>query len=148
VDYYAEFGSPKIIYPHFNVELRFTYDRDGFLSNDKTYIIPGGSRFLLGILNSKIAEFFLQQICPAVRGGYLELRTPYVKQIPVATPADVHREAIEAVVRKLLAAEGEEPHVKEWERELNALVYEVYGLTEEEIAIVEEETTSDIGNTR
>jgi len=29
------------------------------------------------------------------------------------------------------------PQVTEWEQELNALVYELYGLTEEEIAIVE-----------
>jgi hypothetical protein len=40
-------------------------------------------------------------------------------------------------VRKLLDAEGQGPQVPEWERELNALVYEVYGLTEEEVAIVE-----------
>jgi len=30
----------------------------------------------------------------------------------------------------------------------DALVYEVYGLTEEKIVLVEEETTSDSGNTR
>ena len=40
-------------------------------------------------------------------------------------------------MRKLLDAEGQWPQVAEWERELNALVYELYGLTEEEIAIVE-----------
>jgi len=40
-------------------------------------------------------------------------------------------------VRKLLDAESQGPQVAEWERELNGLVYELYGLTEEEIAIVE-----------
>ena len=29
------------------------------------------------------------------------------------------------------------PQVTEWERELNALVYELYGLTEDEIRIIE-----------
>jgi hypothetical protein len=33
---------------------------------------------------------------------------------------------------------GEGPQAAQWERELNALVYELYGLTEDEIAIVEE----------
>ena len=32
--------------------------------------------------------------------------------------------------------EGEGPQVAEWERELNALVYELYGLTEGEIGVV------------
>ncbi len=38
---------------------------------------------------------------------------------------------------KPLDAGGQGPQVAEWERELNALVYELYGLSEEEIAIVE-----------
>jgi len=38
---------------------------------------------------------------------------------------------------QLLDVQGQGPQVAEWERELNALVYEVYGLTEEEIGIVE-----------
>ena len=29
------------------------------------------------------------------------------------------------------------PQVAEWERELNAVVYKLYGLTEEEIGVVE-----------
>jgi hypothetical protein len=34
-------------------------------------------------------------------------------------------------------APGQGPQVAPWERELNALVYELYGLTEDEIVIVE-----------
>jgi hypothetical protein len=41
------------------------------------------------------------------------------------------------LLRKLLDAKGQGPQVAEWERELNALVYQLYELTEEEIAIVE-----------
>jgi len=40
-------------------------------------------------------------------------------------------------VRKLLDAKGQGPQVAEWERELNGLVYEVYGLTEGEVGVVE-----------
>lgn len=39
-------------------------------------------------------------------------------------------------MRKLLDAEGQGPQVAEWERELNGLVVELYGLTEEEMAVV------------
>ena len=40
-------------------------------------------------------------------------------------------------MRELLDVEGRRPQVAKWERELNALVYELYGLAEEEITIVE-----------
>lgn len=47
--------------------------------------------------------------------------------------------AIEALACKLPEAKGQGPQVAEWERVLNAAVYEVYGLREEEVAIMEGE---------
>ena len=41
---------------------------------------------------------------------------------------------------KPLDAGNQGPQVAEWEQELNALAYEVYGLTEEEIEVVEGQT--------
>lgn len=136
--YSQEFDKPKIIYPHFNAEPNFAYDDEGSFSNDKTYIIPDASLYLLGLLNANPAYFFLHQICPSVQRGYLEFRTIYVEQIPIPQATPSQRDAIESLVRKLLDAAGHGPQVAAWEEELNALVYEVYGLTEGEIAIIEE----------
>jgi hypothetical protein len=131
------FENPKIIYPHFNTEPNFAFDQTGALGNDKTYTIPEAGLYLLGLLNSSVVNFFLHQICPAVQRGYMELRTIYIEQIPIPDPTPDQRAAIEALVRKLLDAEGQGPHVEAWERALNDLVYQVYGLTEGEIALVE-----------
>jgi len=135
--YANEFDRPKIIYPHFNIETNFAYDNKGSLSNDKTYIIPEASLYLLGVLNSTVVEFFMRQICPSVQQGYMEFRTIYVEQIPIPDAPSTQRTTIETLVRKLLDAEGQGPQVADWERELNALVYELYRLTDEEIVIVE-----------
>jgi len=97
-----EFDKPKIIYPHFNTEPNFAYDDQGALSNDKTYIIPGASLYLLGILNTRVIDFFLRQICPSVQQGYMEFRTIYIEQIPIPTPTPAQREKIETLVSKLL----------------------------------------------
>lgn len=67
----------------------------------------------------------------------MEFRTIYVGQIPVPPASADQEAAITTVVDKLVDAQGQGPQVARWERELNALVYELYGLTEEEIAIVE-----------
>jgi adenine-specific DNA-methyltransferase len=136
--YAKEFDRPKIIYPHFNIAPNFAYDDKGALSNDKTYIIPDASLCLLGVLNTRAIDFFLRQICPSVQQGYMEFRTIYIEQIPVPTLTDSQRATIEPLVRKLLDAKGQGRQVAEWERELNALVYQAYGLTEEEIAIIEQ----------
>jgi hypothetical protein len=102
--YVEGFNEPKIIYPHFNIEPNFAYDSEGALSNDKTYIIPNASLYLLGILNSRVTAFFLRQVCPSVQQGYMEFRTIYIEQIPVPAAASTQRAAIESLVRKLLDA--------------------------------------------
>ena len=57
-------------------------------------------------------------------------------------PTPTQRAAIEGPVCKLLEAHRGwdcqfDPQIEAWERELNALVYEAYGLTDEEIAVFE-----------
>lgn len=67
----------------------------------------------------------------------MELRTIYIEQIPVPQGHPAQHAAIETLVRKLLHAEGQGLQVAEWKWELNVLVYELHGLAEEEIGIVE-----------
>jgi adenine-specific DNA-methyltransferase len=92
---------------------------------------------LLGILNSRAVEFFCDQISSMIQRDHLHVFTLHLSQIPIPTPTFAQRAAIESLVRRLLDAKGQGLQVAEWERELNALVYEVYGLTEGEIGVVE-----------
>lgn len=48
--------------------------------------------------------------------------------------------AITAVADRLVDAKGQGSQVARWEQELNALVYELYGLTEDEIGLIEAQT--------
>ena len=137
-EYVHEFGKPKIVYPHFNTSPNFAFEKTGALSNDKTYIIPDAPLYLLGLLNSRVVHFVLSQLCPSVQQGYMELRTIYVGQIPVPAPNLEDRSRLESLVRKLVAAEGHGSQVAAWERELNEIVYRLYDLTDEEIALIEE----------
>jgi adenine-specific DNA-methyltransferase len=137
IDYYAEFEKPKVIVPAIVRSASYAFDTEGFYSNDKTTIIPTNDLYLVGLLNSKVLEFVMHSISAARRGGYFEYKPMYLEQLPIPDATPTQRAAIESLVRKLLDAEGQGPQVAEWERVLNGLVYEVYGLTEEEIAIVE-----------
>ena len=49
---------PKIVYPIIAPEPRFTLDNEGFLINDKLFVLPTDSLYLLGLLNSSLANFF------------------------------------------------------------------------------------------
>jgi hypothetical protein len=155
-DYYPEFTKPKIIIPAIVQSASYAYDRTGFYSNDKTSIIPTDDLYLIGILNSKTSDFVMHRIASTKQGGYFEYKPMYVAQLPIreinfADPGDAARHArMVGLVESMLslhkqAGTARLPQEKEMiqrrieatDRQIDRLVYELYGLTEEEVKIVE-----------
>jgi len=159
IDYHAEFEKPKIIYPDIATTCRFALDRDGYFGSNTTYFIPGDDLYLLGILNSELGQFYLSEVCAGLEGGrttYLRFFGQYLKRFPIRTinfddPADVARHAkMVALVERMLALHRKlaaatvppdkqlyQRQIEATDRQINALVYELYGLSEEEVGIVE-----------
>lgn len=157
VNYFAEFERPKIIWPGISPEVTaFALDNKGIYGNDNNQMIISGDYFLLGILNSKAIKFFLQNICDKVQGGFYRLKMAYIEQIAIP-PIDfsnshlsaTHKQ-ISTLVEKILTlnvqrAATKTPQDKNQiqrqidatDRQIDQLVYALYGLTEEEIALVE-----------
>ena len=52
--YYDAFEKPKIIYQVIQFHSRYCLDRDGRLSNDKTFFLPADDPWLLAVLNSPL----------------------------------------------------------------------------------------------
>lgn len=81
--YYTKFEKPKIQYGHFSPQAIFHFNQIGHISNDKSYIIPSSDLSLYALLNSSLYWFLIQAICPAVRGGFYELRAQYIETLPI-----------------------------------------------------------------
>jgi hypothetical protein len=75
----------------------------------------------------------------ALRGGYIELRVYQIKELPLYDFDQPGKNQIIHNVDQILAAKKENPQTdtSKLEAEIDQLVYELYGLSEEEIAIVE-----------
>lgn len=155
-DYYAEFEKPKILWPGISAEISaFAFDANDFYGNDNNQLIISDDYYLLGILNSKLASFFLKSICDKVQGGFYRLKMIYVARIPVRVIAgNKQDEKIQKTIFDLASHltglngkihKTKMPHDRELiqrqsdavDRQIDKLVYELYGLTAEEIASVE-----------
>ncbi|MGR3296309.1 MAG: TaqI-like C-terminal specificity domain-containing protein, partial [Candidatus Bathyanammoxibius sp.] len=156
-DYYAEFEKQKIILPSIAQRASCAFDKRAFFSNDKTTIISTNDLFLLGVLNSKALDFVIHSISSTKQGGYFEYKPMYVNQLPIRTidfsnPKDKvrHDKMVKLVERmldlnkKLQKARTEHDktvlkrQIDSTDTQIDNLVYELYGLTKKEIAIVEE----------
>ncbi len=158
VAYYNEFERSKIIVPAIVQNASYCFDTEGNYSNDKTTIIRTESLYLIGILNSRISDYFIHSIASTKQGGYFEYKPMYIEKIPIRhinpdnpTDAAIHDRIVTLVtlmldMNKRLAA-STQPHertiierqILATDNEIDALVYKLYGLTEDEIRIVEGE---------
>lgn len=139
-EYADEFEKPKIIYQEIATYQAFAFTSAPLYLNNKCFFIPTNDLYLLALLNSRTGWFVLGQIASKLQGGAYALQSPYVSQFPVPILTPLQRAEIESLVRRLLECGGRGPQAAAWEEELNRLVYRVYGLTEEEVRLVESAT--------
>jgi len=157
-DYYQEFEKPKILWPGISAEVTsFAFDKDSFYGNDNNQLIISDDLYLLGILNSKLTRLILTSICDRVQGGFYRLKIIYVQQIPIpaidysnSKEKGTHDSLVSLVSRMLdfhkrlskVKTPQEksvlERQIEAADDEINQLVYKLYGLTGDEIRIVEE----------
>lgn len=76
-----------------------------------------------------------------MRGGYMELTTQVVEQIPIPNTTSELCAEIEGIVRELLVLHGQGEQVAALETELNWRVYQAYRLTDAEIRLIESKST-------
>jgi type I restriction-modification system DNA methylase subunit len=138
--YWGEFQEPKIIYPDIYEHQSFSVDKVGFLSGNTTYFIPTTETWLCGLLNSDVVEWFYSRVSNKVRGGYMRSFTDYMRTIPI--PESNKRGEIEVLIEKILSAKVKDSNadVSKLEHRIDEFAYQLYGLTPEEILIVEGKT--------
>ena len=159
-DYYDVFAKPKLVFPDICKFPRFCYDDTGIYLTNTAYALGTGDKYLLGILNSRVFWFAISNISIpfGVRAGEFRYRLiyQYMEKVPIRAadlknPADMARhDKLVALVDKMLllvpklrAAKSDgdratlQNAVSATDRAIDALVYDLYGLTPDEIALVE-----------
>jgi len=136
-DYYQEFERPKIMYQVMQVKPCFIYDDIGQYCNNSIWIIPRDDKFLVGILNSKMGWWLISNYCTAIQNGY-QLIWKYFGQIPIPKETKNQKVIID-LVDNIISTKKQAPNsdTSTLESEIDQLIYELYGLTEDEIKIVE-----------
>jgi type II restriction/modification system DNA methylase subunit YeeA len=138
--YYHLFELPKILYPDIALESRFTIDKSGFVPNATLFCIPTEDYFLLGLLNSKLAWYYLKKVCPVLgdinKRGRLRLKTIYLQNLPVRFDSSIAK-GIENLVKKILQPNKVVRDNSKIENQIDELVYQLYEISEEEKLIIE-----------
>ena len=129
--YHQEFYLPKIVWPDIARQVRFGFDVSGSYLNDKGYIMPANSVWILALLNSTLFEFIICQITNSLRGGFLQMKRQYTTLLPIVTPDKATERNLESIAKAGIAGEDIDAN------ELDTVACNLYGLSRSEVALID-----------
>ncbi|GAA9864727.1 class I SAM-dependent DNA methyltransferase [Helicobacter pylori] len=144
--YLEDFEKEKIVYPCIMAkEPCFVYEEKGFYAPAPANIITGDKieiKYITALLNSKCIYFAMRKF---YMGGGIEgeLKTNNLEKIPIPKITPENQELAHKITdgaKAILVLKEKDPkaNTQELEKEIDALVYQLYNLTDEEIKIIEE----------
>ena len=97
------------------------------------------TRYVLGVLNSKLVRYLWGRLFPEVKDVFPRVKKGQLVDIPICRPSKSQAHQMEAVIDRIHTAKKADHRAdtSALEREIDQQVYALYGLTPEEIAIVE-----------
>ncbi|GAA7962917.1 class I SAM-dependent DNA methyltransferase [Helicobacter pylori] len=144
--YLEDFEKEKIVYPCIMAkEPCFVYEEKGFYAPAPANIITGDKieiKYITALLNSKCIYFAMRKF---YMGGGIEgeLKTNNLEKIPIPKITPQNQKLARKITdcaKAILEAKEKDPkaNTQQLEKEIDALVYQLYNLTDEEIKIIEE----------
>jgi adenine-specific DNA-methyltransferase len=139
----SEIDREKIIFYDVGMLPNFMIDRD-------YHIFGGGTshslrltekgylyKYILGVLNSKLMQWIIYDLCPVKMGNARKYGLDYIKKLPIKkAEIKIQNEVVE-LVDKVISNTKDGLETTDLENQIDQLVYLLYELTEEEIKIIE-----------
>ena len=121
--YMEDFSKPKIVWGNLNLTPNYALvENNSFINAPSSMIVPA-SKYLLAILNSKIADFYIKLLGVTRNGGYFEYKPMFIEQLPIPQLKIENKEL--AQIERLIDNNNY--------TEIEYIVYNLYGLTQDEI---------------
>ncbi|WQR99182.1 class I SAM-dependent DNA methyltransferase [Helicobacter pylori] len=147
--YLEDFEKEKIVYGEIVQEPRFYLDNGecglGYFYAEATSFILTGEhlRYLLGMLHSKLITFAFKTFYAG--GGLGEsgyrYKKAFIERLPIPQITEKNQELADKITdsaKQILALKEKDANTQQLEKEIDALVYQLYNLTDEEIKIIED----------
>ncbi|MTJ49892.1 type II restriction endonuclease [Dolichospermum sp. UHCC 0259] len=138
--YLEDFNKPKIVWGEISDQPKFAFDDSNYYAEATTFLMTGEKlKYLLAILNSKLSEWYFNQISTTTGMGTNRWKKYKIEMLPIKEPTETEELLLEKIVNQILTAKKSDPKADTTglETEIDQLVYQLYELTAEEIKIIE-----------
>ncbi|WP_033738379.1 class I SAM-dependent DNA methyltransferase [Helicobacter pylori] len=145
--YIEEFEKEKIVYPETSQGAYFVHEDSGIFLEKTAFMIISDTynlKLLTALLNSKLITFYFKNFCGGCilgKSGY-QYNKHALERIPIPKITTKNQELAQKITdctERILKSKEKDPkaNTQELEQQIDALVYQLYNLTDEEIKIIE-----------
>ena len=141
--YYSEMEGEKIVWLELTDNSKFAYSSRGeYVLNGAWIMVGPNLKAMLGIMNSSLVNFYFKFISNSSGMGTSQWRKHAVENIPIPDFAKVPRNVLNKLVdlvdkRLTLKIADQKTEALDTESQIDKVVYEIYSLSPEEIALIE-----------
>lgn len=138
--YLPDCEKDKIVYAEIVYDSAFYYDTGNYYPEATSFIMTGERlKYLVAMLNSTLLTYAFKSFYAGgdLRGNTFRYKKVFLENLPVPQIALDAQRPFETLVDKILEAKKKGEDTSSYEAEIDRLVYALYGLTDEEIAVVE-----------
>jgi hypothetical protein len=132
-----DFSRQKIVWGNLNLRAAFTLAPENIFVNAPATMIVPGDKFILGILNSKLADYYIRNLGVTRNGSYFEYKPMFISQMPIPNSESINRRNIESLVTEIIKLRRENKEIFDLDIELNSFIYNLYSLSEKEACFVD-----------
>ena len=138
--YHEEFTKEKLFWMDLTEKGRFVYDDVKTFCINTVYMMSGKSiKYLCALLNSSLITWYMKNTATTSGMGVTRWFIVSVAQIPIPKVSAAEQKPFTALVDEIIEAKSANPDADtsymEWD--IDRLVYDLYGLTEEEDTTIE-----------
>ena len=140
IAYYEEFTKEKLFWMDMSPRGKFAYSDVEVYCNNKGFIMNGASlKYLCAILNSSTITWLMKNTARTTGMGLIQWEKFAVQRLPIPKVSTAKQRPFINLVDEILEAKAADPEAdtSRQETEIDELVYELYGLTEEESTTIE-----------
>ena len=128
ISYWDDFNQPKIIYPNMTKYMPFVFDNNGFLTNQKCFIVTGQYvAFLTAFFNSSLFKYCFRNSFPELLGGTREMSKIFFDKIPVIV---INNQLNELFASKIMEIQSN--YTREKAKTIDTMIFDLYELTGKE----------------
>ena len=135
--YMDDFFLPKIVWGNLCLSAQFAFAEGGYFVNAPSTMIIPGNKYILAILNSQLADWYIRQLGVTRNGGYFEYKPMFVEKLPIPMIDYEDQAKYTEIVEDLLVCKNKGISTETHEKMIDRMVFSLYKLTDDEIEYIQ-----------